>query len=201
MLIPTPVLRALPGNPGSNCTAGTASSTGFDEPPSAPGSAANLKEWPSTPTDAPMALATPAETRGAVDSAETVRTTAAFRLDPIPESAGRARRCARAKLADWRLGHLAEDVDLVVSELVTNALLHTGEGHEAAAAPIRLELDLTARRLTCRVVDTSPTPPVPEEAADTAESGRGLILVEALAAEWDWETLPEGKAVWAAFDL
>jgi hypothetical protein len=40
-----------------------------------------------------------------------------------------------------------------------------------------------------------------EEAADTAESGRGLLLVDALAAEWDWEDLPDGKAVWAAFDL
>jgi anti-sigma regulatory factor (Ser/Thr protein kinase) len=148
-----------------------------------------------------MALATPAETRGAVDSAETVRT-AAFRLDPVPESAGRARRCARRMLTDWRLGYLVEDVDLVVSELVTNALLHTGEEQpDGAAAPIRLEIDLSGTRLICRVVDASPLPPMPEEAADTAESGRGLILVEALATEWDWEDLPDGKAVWAAFEI
>jgi anti-sigma regulatory factor (Ser/Thr protein kinase) len=103
-------------------------------------------------------------------------------------------------LTDWRLGHLVEDVDLVVSELVTNALLHTGAGADGANK-IRLELDLNARRLTLRVVDSSPLPPMQEEAADTAESGRGLLLVDALAAEWDWEDLPDGKAVWAAFDL
>jgi anti-sigma regulatory factor (Ser/Thr protein kinase) len=104
-------------------------------------------------------------------------------------------------LTDWRLAHLVEDVDLVVSELVTNALLHSGEGPACAAAPIRLELDLSEGRLTCRVVDSSPLPPMPEEAAETAESGRGLILVEALASEWDWEDLPDGKAVWAVFEL
>jgi anti-sigma regulatory factor (Ser/Thr protein kinase) len=146
-----------------------------------------------------MALATSADTRGAALPADLVRT-AVFRLDPVPESAGRARRSARTMLTDWRLGHLAEDVDLVVSELVTNALLHTGAG-EDGANKIRLELDLNGRRLTLRVVDSSALPPLPEEAADTAESGRGLLLVEALAAEWDWEDLPDGKAVWAAFDL
>jgi len=147
-----------------------------------------------------MALATSADTCGAIDPADTVRT-AAFRLDPVPESAGRARRCARTMLTDWRLAHLVEDVDLVVSELVTNALLHTGDGPDGAVSPIRLELDLSGGRLTCRVVDSSPLPPLPEAAADTAESGRGLILVEALAAEWDWEDLPDGKAVWATFEL
>jgi anti-sigma regulatory factor (Ser/Thr protein kinase) len=145
-----------------------------------------------------MALATSADTRGAVDPADLVRN-AVFRLEPVPESAGRARRAARTMLTDWRLGHLVEDVDLVVSELVTNALLHGGEGPAGAAAPIRLELDLSGGRLTCRVVDPSPLPPLPEEAAETAESGRGLILVEALAAAWGWQELPDGKAVWARF--
>jgi anti-sigma regulatory factor (Ser/Thr protein kinase) len=144
-----------------------------------------------------MALATSADTCGAVDPVDIVRT-AVFRLAPVPESAGHARRSARTMLTDWRLGHLVEDVDLVVSELVTNALLHGGDGLEA---PIRLELDLSGGRLTCRVVDSSPLPPMPEEAAETAESGRGLILVEALASEWDWEDLPDGKAVWAVFEL
>jgi anti-sigma regulatory factor (Ser/Thr protein kinase) len=104
-------------------------------------------------------------------------------------------------LTDWRLERLVEDVDLVVSELVTNALLHSGDLGTGSACPIRFELDLRDGTLTCRVVDSSPLPPRPEEAADTAESGRGLILVDALAAAWDWEDLPDGKAVWASFDL
>ena len=193
MLIQTPIVRALPGIP-RNCTA---CNTGPDYTP--PGAAGGPQDWPSTSTDAPMALATSADTRGAVLPADIVRT-AQFRLDPVPESAGRARRSARTMLTDWRLGHLVEDVDLVVSELVTNALLHTGAS-EDGSDKIRLELDLNGRRLTLRVVDSSPLPPMPEEAADTAESGRGLLLVDALAAEWDWEDLPDGKAVWAAFDL
>lgn len=147
-----------------------------------------------------MALATSADTCGAVDPADIVRT-AAFRLDPVPESAGRARRAVRVLLADWGLQRLVEDVDLVVSELVTNALLHSGEGAAAAEDVVRFELDLRPGRLTARVVDSSPLPPHPEEATETAESGRGLILVEALASDWDWEDLPDGKAVWAAFDL
>ena len=196
MLIRTPNLRALPGIPQYR----TAGNTGLDGPFPAAGTPAGPPDWPSTPTDAPMALATSADTRGAVDPAHFVRT-AVFRLDLVPESAGRARRSARTMLTDWRLGHLVEDVDLVVSELVTNALLHSGDGPSGAASPIRLELDLSDGRLTCRVVDASPLPPLPEEAADTAESGRGLVLVEALATEWDWEELPDGKAVWAAFVL
>ena len=147
-----------------------------------------------------MALATSADTCGAVDPAETVRT-AIFRLDPVPESAGRARRAARTMLTDWRLERLVEDVDLVVSELVTNARLHSGDRGAGAAAPIRFELDLRGRTLTCRVVDSSPLPPRSEEALETAESGRGLILVDALAAAWDWEDLPDGKSVWASFEF
>jgi anti-sigma regulatory factor (Ser/Thr protein kinase) len=195
MLIQTPIVRALPGIP-RNCTA---CNTGPDDTSPAAGAGGGPQDWPSTSTDAPMALATSADTRGAVLPADFVRT-AEFRLDPVPESAGRARRSARTMLTDWRLGHLVEDVDLVVSELVTNALLHTGAG-EDGANKIRLELDLNGRRLTLRVVDSSPLPPMQEEAADTAESGRGLLLVDALATEWDWEDLPDGKAVWAAFDL
>jgi anti-sigma regulatory factor (Ser/Thr protein kinase) len=147
-----------------------------------------------------MALAIPADTCGAVDPSETVRT-AIFRLDPVPESAGRARRAARTMLTDWRLERLVEDVDLVVSELVTNALLHSVDLRTGAASAIRFELDLRGSTLTCRVVDSSPLPPRPEEATETAESGRGLILVEALAAAWDWEDLPDGKSVWASFEL
>ena len=197
MLIRTPNSPAWSGIP-RNCTAGNPSNTGLDARPPVPGTTGEPLDWPSTSTDAPMALATSADTCGAVDPVDFVRN-AVFRLDPVPEAAGRARRSARTMLNDWRLGHLVEDVDLVVSELVTNALLHSGDGPAGAAEPFRLELDLSEGRLTCRVVDSSPLPPTPEEATETAESGRGLILVEALATEWGWQDLPDGKAVWAVF--
>ena len=148
-----------------------------------------------------MALATSAGTRGKAEQADTVRT-AAFRFDPQPEAAGRARRATRALLAAWGVERLSEDVDLVVSELVANALLHTvARDATGALIPIRLEVRLDAAALTCRVYDSSPLPPLPEEAGETAESGRGLILVEALSSAWDWQELPEGKLVWASFAL
>jgi anti-sigma regulatory factor (Ser/Thr protein kinase) len=148
-----------------------------------------------------MALVIQADTFQPADLTEKTVRTAIFRLDPVPESAGRARRAARTMLTDWRLERLLEDVDLVVSELVTNALLHSGGLGRGAANAIRFELDLRDRTLTCRVVDSSPLPPRPEEATETAESGRGLVLVEAVASAWDWEDLPDGKAVWASFAL
>ena len=149
-----------------------------------------------------MALAMSAGTRGkAQQPADTVRT-AAFRFDPQPEAAGWARRATRTVLASWGVERLTEDVDLVVSELVANALLHTTACDASGAlVPIRLELRLDVAALTCRVYDSSPLPPLPEDAGETAESGRGLILVEALSSAWDWQELPDGKLVWASFEL
>ena len=86
-----------------------------------------------------------------------------------------------------------------------SVLVENGTVKEVSDRPINsgsaARIDLRGRTLTCRVVDSSPLPPRPEEAAETAESGRGLILVEALASAWDWEDVPEGKSVWASFEF
>lgn len=121
-------------------------------------------------------------------------------LTARPESAGLARRFAHACLVAWQLDRLTDDVDLVVSELVTNALLHArSEGRRSA--PIRLEVLCEPQSLTCRVIDGSIAPPTQESVGDTAENGRGLLLVDILAAQWGWFSGPEGKAVWARFDV
>ena len=121
-------------------------------------------------------------------------------LTARPESAGLARRFAHACLLDWQLDRLTDDVDLVVSELVTNALLHArGEGRRSA--PIFLEVLRELDSLVCRVIDGSAAPPAQETAGETAENGRGLLLVDVLAAQWGWYAGPGGKAVWARFDL
>jgi anti-sigma regulatory factor (Ser/Thr protein kinase) len=121
-------------------------------------------------------------------------------LTARPESAGLARRFAHACLVAWHLDRLTDDVELVVSELVTNALLHArGEGRRAAR--IRLEVLRDQDSLVCRVTDGSLAPPAQEAAGDTAENGRGLLLVDILAAQWGWFSGPEGKAVWARFDI
>jgi anti-sigma regulatory factor (Ser/Thr protein kinase) len=122
-------------------------------------------------------------------------------LPPVPGSARAARRFARATLIAWRLDTLADDVDIVVSELITNALLHARTGSPPADTAIRLELEQSGRVLTCRVSDGSSLPPTMEDAPATAESGRGLLLVDALSAAWGWHQGTAGKFVWATFHL
>jgi anti-sigma regulatory factor (Ser/Thr protein kinase) len=126
-------------------------------------------------------------------------------LPAAPQSAGIARRFAAARLAEWGLADLSDDVDLIISELITNALLHARtqlRSDPEAVVRLDLEYDRDGEALVCRVADGSPLPPTPEQAADTAESGRGLLLVEALSSAWGWNPVPGGgKVVWARFEL
>jgi anti-sigma regulatory factor (Ser/Thr protein kinase) len=123
-------------------------------------------------------------------------------LPTAPESARAARRFAHAALTEWRLAALSDDVDLVISELITNALLHArADRRFTPGATIRLDLEYDGDGLYCRVTDGSMLPPAPEDALDTAESGRGLMLVQALSASWGWTPEPHGKVVWARFDV
>ena len=157
------------------------------------------------PTDAHMSIATamqPESARTGRHRAGEPERTVGLDLPTAPESARAARRFAHAALTEWRLPALADDVDLVISELITNALLHARADRRAAeGASIRLDLEYDGDGLYCRVTDSSALPPTPEDAADTAESGRGLLLVEALSASWGWKPEGNGKIVWARFDV
>jgi anti-sigma regulatory factor (Ser/Thr protein kinase) len=157
------------------------------------------------PTDAHMSIATamqPESARTRPDRAAPPELTAGLDLPTAPESARAARHFAHAALTEWRLTALADDVDLVISELITNALLHARADRRAVeGASIRLDLEYDGDGLYCRVTDSSALPPTPEEAGDTAESGRGLLLVEALSASWGWKPEAQGKVVWARFDV
>jgi anti-sigma regulatory factor (Ser/Thr protein kinase) len=116
-------------------------------------------------------------------------------LPPVPTSAGAARRFLRDRLNDW--GYplaLAEVPCLLVSELVTNAIVHTG-------TPVELALRLAGRRLRSAVADGSSRTPVPRQPGANAETGRGLKLVEELAEEWGVESTGRGKTVWFEVDL
>ncbi|HEY3867026.1 MAG TPA: ATP-binding protein [Actinocrinis sp.] len=129
--------------------------------------------------------------------------TASLSFAAAPESASAARRFVRAAASQWLPDGLADDLDLVVSELITNALLHArDERHDPRSLPIRLELSCSAETLVCRVADRSALPPAPEQAGENSESGRGLLLVDALSADWGWSWGGDGgKVVWARFDL
>jgi anti-sigma regulatory factor (Ser/Thr protein kinase) len=109
------------------------------------------------------------------------------------------RRHTRQTLAAWRLGHVAADVELVVSELVTNAVRATLAMQ--AAAPVALYLALEHGRLYALAWDCCPDLPVLRAPAGDAESGRGLQMVQALSAEWGAAAEPGGKVVFAIFDL
>jgi anti-sigma regulatory factor (Ser/Thr protein kinase) len=123
-------------------------------------------------------------------------------LTARPEAAGQARRFAHSCLVDWHLDAMTDDIDLVVSELVTNALLHARtEGRPAGPAPIRLEVLLNLDSLVCRVTDSSAALPAQEAVGESAENGRGLFLVDVLSTQWGWFSGPVGKVVWASFDL
>ncbi|MBW1599638.1 SpoIIE family protein phosphatase [Streptomyces sp. JJ38] len=116
-----------------------------------------------------------------------------WRLLSDARSVARARDLACAQLAEWHLDGLTDTAELLVSELVTNALRH-------GAGEIRLRL-LHERTLVCEVWDTSPVQPRRRRARDTDEGGRGLQLVELLSAGWGSRRTPGGKAVWFELPL
>ncbi|MEU5158420.1 ATP-binding protein [Streptomyces sp. NPDC020875] len=123
------------------------------------------------------------------------KTTQRF-FDGRPESVGQARSFTAEALADWGLPDRAEDVRLCVSELATNALVHgTAPGHGFL---VKLDADEEVVRL--EVHDSRRQHPEARQAADTDTSGRGLILVNALADGWGVEDrTPVGKLVWSCF--
>lgn len=109
-------------------------------------------------------------------------------LPPEPRSVARARELTCEQLAAWGLDALSDTAELLVSELVTNALRY-GEGN------IRLRL-LLERTLVCEVWDAGQVQPRRRRAQDTDEGGRGLQLVDLLSTGWGSRRVPTGKAVW-----
>ncbi|MGW1889720.1 SpoIIE family protein phosphatase [Streptomyces sp. NPDC002004] len=109
-------------------------------------------------------------------------------LDPEDAAPGRARRLARSALARWGLEELTESVELLVSEVVTNAVRY-------ASRPVTLRL-LRTDVLRCEVGDDVPQLPRLRQARATDEGGRGLFLVDRLARRWGASRLSTGKVVW-----
>jgi PAS domain S-box-containing protein len=99
------------------------------------------------------------------------------------------RRQVAGRLAGWGLDDVAFVTELVVSELVTNAIRH-------AKTPIQLRL-IRDRMLICEVSDGSSTAPHLRRACAFDEGGRGLLLVSQLTQRWGCRQTPHGKVIWA----
>ncbi|MFC6984873.1 SpoIIE family protein phosphatase [Streptomyces cirratus] len=113
-----------------------------------------------------------------------------------PEGLSEARYALRQALRDWGMPELADDVELAAGELLVNALLHTDGG-----AVLTMEvLPEPVRRIRLWVKDRSSVWPRRRTPGESATTGRGLLLVDALASHWGVESRGEGKAVWCEFE-
>jgi anti-sigma regulatory factor (Ser/Thr protein kinase) len=124
--------------------------------------------------------------------AEAVRVEAEVQLMPHPKSVRVARRFCALTLTRFGLACCIETARLVVSELVTNAVLH-------AHTPIGLRFEICGDELRIEVRDgfaEMTTTPRVIDVRDLPESGRGLLVVEALGGRWGWDQTRAGKVVW-----
>ena len=125
---------------------------------------------------------------------EPPRSSVGVMLQAAPGSAAVARRFVGKTLAEWgHQGHL-DTACLLVSEIVTNALRH-------AHAPLDLRLHLTSREIITEITDDSTHLPYRHLPDPDDEGGRGLMLVDALAADWGTRPADTGKTVWFTIPL
>lgn len=114
---------------------------------------------------------------------------ASWPLFPTATSVPLARRHTRDRLVEWGLDGLGEVAELLVSELVTNALCHAG-------GPYRLTLWAIDGLLRCEVEDGNTAPPFVRHAGAEDEHGRGMEVLALMACCWGSERTTGGKIVW-----
>ncbi|MEU8651759.1 SpoIIE family protein phosphatase [Streptomyces sp. NPDC048737] len=118
---------------------------------------------------------------------------AQWELPADPAAVAEARKAAARRLAEWDLAELSFTTELVVSELVTNAIRY-------ADGPILLRL-IRERTLVCEVHDGGATAPHLRHPRTTDEGGRGLLLVSQMTRRWGTRFLSDGKIIWAEQSL
>ncbi len=115
----------------------------------------------------------------------------------LPTAVGCARIRTKQLLWEWGAAELSERVEIIVSELTTNAF----KASQAidGKPPFRLSLMSDQRSVLVLVWDANPQPPMRLNGSPEDEGGRGLRLVESISDKWDWHSHPEtgGKVVWA----
>ena len=138
----------------------------------------------SGPRVGPTSTARPPETTMCQDTPRAQR-----RLPPGREAPTQAREFLRAASCETHHAGVVEDAVLLVSELVTNSVVHGGP-------PVIVAVDCDGDALQVRVRDGSPVLPARRTAEQEAEGGRGLALVETLSVDWGVDPQPDGKNVW-----
>jgi Histidine kinase-like ATPase domain len=125
-------------------------------------------------------------------------------LNPVLEESRNARHFVREMLTCWELSYLSDDAELIIAELVGNAVRHglrvTPQVRHPNGWPCALRLCLLRRvgEVMLAVTDPSDDIPTPKAPSDSGESGRGLQIVGALSYVWGWSPIEgHGKAVWA----
>jgi anti-sigma regulatory factor (Ser/Thr protein kinase) len=117
-------------------------------------------------------------------------------LAALPSAVACVRGHVRAVAHEWGLADLADIAELLVSELVTNALRASGRLTTAGLPVVRLWVVCDQVSLVIQVWDGHEEMPVCRDAAPEAESGRGLMLVNSLAKDWGAYREASGKVVW-----
>jgi hypothetical protein len=141
-----------------------------------------------------------ADVPGVTACPQAQRPAATSAFPPQPESARRAREFTRITLQDWAMAGQIDVAELVVSELITNSLRHGVLSTQwmPGEHPIGLTLLRLDPYLMCMVTDPGSQCPVRIDSCASAESGRGLQVVESCSVRWGWEPVAdEGKVVWA----
>lgn len=120
---------------------------------------------------------------------------AVFRGEARTATVAEARRWARGVLAAWDADALEWELSQLLTEVVTNAVLHAG-------TPLRvvLEQEMPSGRLRCEVSDDSPVRPRVRRHSTEATTGRGLQLLDRVASAWGVAPLAAGKTVWFEVD-
>jgi len=111
----------------------------------------------------------------------------------VPISAGHARRFVAGALDEAGLGHFSYTAALLVSELVANAVLHSG-------TPFDVVVKAGADSVRVEVHDGTPELPVPKHYSAMSGTGRGLVMVEQMSARWGADRTASGKVVWFELD-
>jgi hypothetical protein len=121
-------------------------------------------------------------------------------LGPLPTAIPCARLRTRAVLLGWQLGYLADDAEVLVSELMTNALNASWGLKEVT--PVALRLLANHEKIIIEVWDRSPADPIARVTDDETEHGRGLAVIEALSNRWGFKRISFSlKVVWCELVL